>query len=59
MSNLLSRIGAGGVLIAASTALILGVAVSSAIPAPIAGVASLTMAAGALILGLSEDGAGV
>lgn len=53
------RLGVGGLLLAGSTVLILGIAVTSAIPSAFAGVASLAMAAGALIVGLSEDGAGV
>lgn len=53
------RLGVGGLLLAGSTVLILGIATTSAIPSALAGVASLTMAAGALIVGLSEDNAGV
>lgn len=53
------RLGAGGLLLAGSTVLILAIAVNSAIPSALAGVASLAMAAGALMVGLSEDGAGV
>lgn len=53
------RLGVGGLLLAGSTALILGIATTSIIPSALAGVASLAMAAGALIVGLSEDNAGV
>ncbi|RRJ33092.1 hypothetical protein [Halocatena pleomorpha] len=53
------RLGIGGLLLAASTALIIGIAMTNAIPSAFAGVASLAMAAGALIVGLSEENAGV
>lgn len=53
------RLGVGGLLLAGSTVLILGIAITSAVPSALAGVASLAMAAGALIVGLSEEDAGV
>lgn len=53
-------LGIGVLLLVVSTVLILGIApVGSAVPSALGGIATLVMAAGALIIGLSEDGAGV
>lgn len=54
------RLGIGTLLLVVSTVLILGVAfVGSVVPSTLGGLATLSMAAGALIVGLSEENAGV
>ncbi|WP_248910270.1 hypothetical protein [Halocatena marina] len=50
----------GGLLLVISTILALSIApISNAVPTVIAGLASLGLAAGALLVGLSKAGAGV
>lgn len=54
------RLGIGALLLGVSTVLILGVAfVDSSVLSALAGFATLSMAAGALIVGLSEENASV
>jgi hypothetical protein len=54
------KAGIGGLLLVVSTVLILGVTtLTGTIASVLSAVASLAMAAGALIFGLSEEGAGV
>lgn len=60
MATEIQNLGIGGFLLVISTVLILAITtIGSAIPSALGGLATLTMAAGALIVGLSEDGASV
>lgn len=60
MATETQKLGFGGLLLVAGTVTILGVTTfSGTIAYALSGAASLSMAAGALIIGLSEDGAGV
>jgi hypothetical protein len=60
MATETQKIGVGGLLMIISTALILGVTtLTGTMASVLSGIASLVMVAGTLILGLSEDGAGV
>lgn len=60
MATEMRDLGIGGLLLVVSTALILGIApAGSAVPSALGGLATLVMAAGALIIGLSEEGSGV
>ena len=60
MATETQKAGVGGLLLVVSTAIILGVTtLTGTIASVLSAVASLAMAAGALIFGLSEEGAGV
>jgi hypothetical protein len=60
MATETQKAGVGGLLLVVSTVLILGVTIlTGTIASVLSAVASLAMAAGALIFGLSEEGAGV
>lgn len=60
MATETQKLGVGGLLLVVGTVIILGVTTfSGTISYALSGAATLLMAAGSLIVGLSEDGAGV
>ncbi|MFQ3320755.1 MAG: hypothetical protein ACI80F_002841 [Natronomonas sp.] len=60
MATDVRKLGFGAVLLLVSTLAILATGILNApLPDPLAAVAALGLAAGSLLVGLSEDGAGV